>query len=417
MSINNTTLPPFQNARQKSQTTGPETVGRHPETGATIAVGTVSGQAPVQESQAGLQTHLSPEAQDLQRRLDQPATALADHVTTLAPSPSPSPEIIPSESDASRTPGTHAGDADTERTIHKLVSETPLPSAMHADATQYLTLLCASRAPEGPQERAEFLAEVVKNMVGVHSSHGPAVLADAMQKEIAYATGSHPEKRLEAQGSLDDVQSEKASSRNELLSRLEDIPFSTQSACKLVRYHGRVFAAAKFGNFRMPFYLSSGARPKPGVVPGRWYPFFGLGPDSWINKFVKGMPHYYWSPKLTEVAQKLDATYGDIRENPGVPEVSEVEPFAAFMNKSMLQDPVERAKAGASDFLMNMHMVGLLDACDDPDKLSQEAVAAAKAIVKHRYKGEAAFIDPIAKFYVKKFTAEAPPEQQDKRNQ
>lgn len=100
MSITSTTPLPLQIASQDQQTSGRETVGRHPVTGATIAVETERGQAPAQESEAEFQTHLCPEARELQQQLDQPATVLADRVTTAAPSPSC--EI--SQSNASRPP-------------------------------------------------------------------------------------------------------------------------------------------------------------------------------------------------------------------------------------------------------------------------------------------------------------------------
>jgi hypothetical protein len=64
----------------------------------------------------------------------------------------------------------------------------------------------------------------------------------------------------------------------------------------------------------VPFYHSTGAGGKDDVESGRWYPFFGIGEDGWINK-TKGQEinNYYGSPELRRVAEMLDSSTGDIR--------------------------------------------------------------------------------------------------------
>ncbi|MGJ0509880.1 MAG: hypothetical protein ACR652_22695 [Methylocystis sp.] len=412
MSITNTTPLPLQIVRQDQEALAPETVGRHPETGATIAVEARSGRAPVQESQAELQTRLTPEAHELQQQLDRPATVLTDRVGTAAPSPSC--EINHSESNASRPPGARVGDPQTERIIQELISQTPFRRRMHRAATEFLITICASRAPEAPDERGEFLAGVVQNMAAIYLHGGPLALKEAMQDVIAASTGSYPAEQLEAQSSVDEVGSEKVSPLDSFLNQLEAIPFSPKSSSKFVQLYGRVVVAAKFGNFRMPFYLSSGETPKTGIEPGKWYPFFGVGSDFWFNKVVNGMPNYYGSPKLKDVARKLDTFFGDIRDNSGIPEVSDERAFVTFINKSM--DPVAHKDMEIRDCEMNMHMVELLNACDDTDTLYQKAVAAAQTFSQMQDEQQGSdSIEHLARRFVGMFMGEATPE--DKRNQ
>lgn len=285
---------------------------------------------------------------------------------------------------------------------------------MHRAATEFLTTICASRPPEAPDERAEFLAGMVRNMAAIYLDRGPLGLEEAMQDAIAAPTDSYTAERLEGQSSVDEVQSKEISPLDAFVNQLEAIPFSSQSSCKFVQLYGRVVVAAKFGNFRMPFYLSSGETPKPGIEPGKWYPFFGVGSDFWFNKFVNGMPDYYGSPKLKEVARKLDTFFGDMRYNADIPEVSDERAFVTFINKSM--DPVAYKDLERRDYEVNMHMVELLNACDDPDALYQKAVAAAQTFSQMQDEEQGSdSVEHLARRFVGMFMGEATPE--DKRNQ
>lgn len=71
---------------------------------------------------------------------------------------------------------------------------------------------------------------------------------------------------------------------------------------------GRYTVAPVFNGFGIiPFYLSTGAGGKKGVPAGKWYPFFGIGNDGWINK-TNGtdMVNYYFSNTLKKVANALN---------------------------------------------------------------------------------------------------------------
>lgn len=89
----------------------------------------------------------------------------------------------------------------------------------------------------------------------------------------------------------------------------------TRITTPIVNYSDRAVVVLVVNGHRIPFYLSSGQNPKPGVASGAWYPIFGIGPDGWINKgSSKGIAEYYGSSQLRSIARKLDSAIGDIRE-------------------------------------------------------------------------------------------------------
>ena len=84
-------------------------------------------------------------------------------------------------------------------------------------------------------------------------------------------------------------------------------------------YDGRKIVIANINGVRIPFYLSTGKAGKVKVQPGRWYPFFGIGPETtqergWINKGSSDeIVSHYGSHTLKAVAEHLDSTLGDLR--------------------------------------------------------------------------------------------------------
>jgi hypothetical protein len=76
-------------------------------------------------------------------------------------------------------------------------------------------------------------------------------------------------------------------------------------------YSGRYTVAVDIGGISVPFYVSTGLGGKAGVAVDKWYPFFGIGPDGWINKGSEAtINDFYGSNKLKRVAQVLDNTLG-----------------------------------------------------------------------------------------------------------
>lgn len=331
MSISNTTPLPFQIAPQDQQTSGPETVGRHPVTGATIAVETGSGQAPAQDSRAEFQTHVSPEACELQQQLDRPATALGGRV--MAPAPAPSPSVENSRS---------------------MLSPSPAPVSGVNNASGH---------------------------VGGQQSHAKAQVKTNKQVVAAQRP------KLAPPGSL-------------LYGRLEDIPFSGIKSASLVKCDGRVMAAVKFRNFRMPFYLSSGKVPKEGVTPGQWYPFFGIGSDGWLNK-MPDMGKYHNSATLEKTAKALDGLYGDIRHDPQIAEVEDLNDTAAFLGEFL--HATEREEQDDADRAMNRALIGLLEVCEDDAALLTAAKKAAGELLNYNDQMNGASEQQIVDLLLEKF--------------
>jgi hypothetical protein len=89
----------------------------------------------------------------------------------------------------------------------------------------------------------------------------------------------------------------------------------TQITTPIVNYSDRAIVVVQANGQRIPFYLSSGQNAKAGVVPGQWYPIFGIGANGWINKgSAQSLAQYYGSAELRSIAAKLDSRIGDIRD-------------------------------------------------------------------------------------------------------
>lgn len=57
----------------------------------------------------------------------------------------------------------------------------------------------------------------------------------------------------------------------------------------------------------VPFYMSSGAGGKEKIIPGQWYPFFGVAKTGWLNKTNETeMANYYDVPEFELVAKILN---------------------------------------------------------------------------------------------------------------
>lgn len=83
----------------------------------------------------------------------------------------------------------------------------------------------------------------------------------------------------------------------------------------LVLYSYRYIVSVNVNGTNIPFYQSTGEGGKENVPAGRWYPFFGIGPDGWINKGTEEqINNFYGSSALKGVASQLDNATGDIRE-------------------------------------------------------------------------------------------------------
>jgi len=109
---------------------------------------------------------------------------------------------------------------------------------------------------------------------------------------------------------------------------------------------GRKMVVVKHNGVHVPFYCSTGLAGKdtgkPGGVPaGKWYPFFGVGRDGWLNKGDSdGINNHYGSPELEHIAKKLDEHFGDVRNDKTIPQASgRDERHVDFINSALPHEP------------------------------------------------------------------------------
>jgi len=140
-------------------------------------------------------------------------------------------------------------------------------------------------------------------------------------------------------------------------------------ASTLVNYAGRMMTVRDVNGTKVPFYLSSGLAGKKNVASGKWYPFFGVGKDGWINKTSEAdMNSYYGSPALKAAAEHLDNTIGDIRNDANVPRVGAEGRHMDFINEGLTPtefkspDTVGRVKQNIDK------IVSSVDAVKEPPK-------------------------------------------------
>ena len=125
------------------------------------------------------------------------------------------------------------------------------------------------------------------------------------------------------------------------------VPSSGES--DVIDYSGRKIVMRDINGTMVPFYLSTGSGGKKGVAAGKWYPFFGIGGDGWINKTTEDdINDYYGSPELRGVAEELNNTIGDIRSDTTVPKVKATGAHIDFINQNLAPSPNGQADTLAS---------------------------------------------------------------------
>jgi hypothetical protein len=112
----------------------------------------------------------------------------------------------------------------------------------------------------------------------------------------------------------------------------------------IIDYGGRKIVMREVNGVMVPFYLSTGRGGKKDSASGKWYPFFGIGADGWINKTSgKEMSDYYGSKALRQAAEELDSTIGDIRDDKSIPGVGKSGQHIDFINQGL--SPAENGQA------------------------------------------------------------------------
>lgn len=101
---------------------------------------------------------------------------------------------------------------------------------------------------------------------------------------------------------------------------------------QIVQIAGRPIVVVDVGGGRtIPFYVSTGGGGKAGVPTGKWYPFFGIGPNGFFNKGWEEaqINTYYGNRTLAHIAQVLDSKFGNViphtgRMPPGQPALGHI---------------------------------------------------------------------------------------------
>ena len=147
----------------------------------------------------------------------------------------------------------------------------------------------------------------------------------------------------------------------------------TSGKAPVVNYGGRMMVMRNVNGVQVPFYLSTGSGGKKDVPAGKWYPFFGIGADGWINKTGGAeMAGYYGSPALKQAAEELDRTVGDIRDDASVPKVSPTGSHVDYINRGLA--PAENQQADTLD-KVNQNIAKIKSLVDTKTGLTKEAGA------------------------------------------
>jgi len=105
----------------------------------------------------------------------------------------------------------------------------------------------------------------------------------------------------------------------------------------VIDYVGRKIVIINVNGRNIPFYLSTGHGGKADVTSGKWYPFFGIGSDGWLNKLSgKEINNYYGSNVLRGIAEALDRKIGDVRNDKAIPKVGSKGSHIDAINKDLI---------------------------------------------------------------------------------
>lgn len=121
---------------------------------------------------------------------------------------------------------------------------------------------------------------------------------------------------------------------------------------------GRKIVLLDINGVNCPFYLSSGDGGKIDVPAGKWYPFFGISSDGWINKgSTNQINSYYGIELLKYYAHYLDKTIGDVRgkEYPRVAGASATEDTKGWAHIKAINKDLNPALNEMEDTIKNLN--------------------------------------------------------------
>lgn len=109
---------------------------------------------------------------------------------------------------------------------------------------------------------------------------------------------------------------------------------------KIIDYADRKIVVFDVNGVNVPFYLSTGSGGKKDVEAGKWYPFFGIAKDGWLNKSSGAeINNYYGVDLFRTISQMLNTKIGDVRNDNTIPKVLTKGPHIDFINRDL--NPVE----------------------------------------------------------------------------
>jgi ADP-Ribosyltransferase in polyvalent proteins len=128
----------------------------------------------------------------------------------------------------------------------------------------------------------------------------------------------------------------------------------------------RTMIVAEVNGVKIPFYISTGQGGKKSVPTGKWYPFFGLGKDGWLNKgSEEQVLNFYNNPHLAAKAKELDEKFGDLRY--------EVLPHTNFnVNEGL--SPVSHGESAGESILSVLKRIDTGNAAADATKVDTPSV-------------------------------------------
>jgi hypothetical protein len=105
---------------------------------------------------------------------------------------------------------------------------------------------------------------------------------------------------------------------------------------KIIDYASRKIVVFDVNGVNVPFYLSSGTGGKKDVEAGKWYPFFGIAKDGWLNKSTGvEINNYYGVDLFKQISQMLNSKIGDIRGDDTIPKVLTKGLHIDFINRDL----------------------------------------------------------------------------------
>lgn len=167
-------------------------------------------------------------------------------------------------------------------------------------------LLSRSRVPDFYKPQVKNMFQYIAQMHGVASKNIEDITPDWLP---VARNGRMPTNILGVKRVLDETHN--VDGKNVSFEPIE----TASGAESIINFDGRKIIIANVNGVKVPFYVSTGLAGKKLVQPRRWYPFWGIGSDGWINKATSlEIANHHGSQTLKSVADWLDNNLGDLAD-------------------------------------------------------------------------------------------------------